>query len=131
MGQFDLNHIRTTRKRGGKVENYTYGGRGHLLKAIEQKGEGIPGDLARELGWSRSTLAHNLAKLHAQKKIVKVGGGRSTRYRIAASEETLPVTPPTQAPTPFAASNPPVDQPQGKGILTAGLRRFFKKVLKS
>ncbi|HEY5040221.1 MAG TPA: winged helix-turn-helix domain-containing protein, partial [bacterium] len=93
-------HSRSTRKRKGKVETYTYGGRAHLLKAIEQKGEAIPGDLARELGWSRSTLAHNLAKLQAKGKIVRMGGGRSTRYRVVTPDEALPGTPPPQAPDP-------------------------------
>ena len=134
MADLNFRHIKSTRKRGGNVETYIYGGRDVLLKAIEQKGEAIPGDLARELGWSRSTLAHNLAKLQDQKKIVKIGGGRSTRYRVMTLEESnaLPVTLPTQdrLPTQLPQAPAPAEEPQGKGILTAGLRSFFKKVIK-
>ena len=59
-----------------------------LLQAcIQRRGEAVPGEIAQELGWARSSLAYNLNRLLKYGWIVRLGGGRSIRYRIATDEE--------------------------------------------
>jgi hypothetical protein len=82
-----LSNTSSIRKRGRKVCRATDEDIKRLFQAIQLKEEAIPGDLAQELGWARSTLAYNLGKLQDQKKIVRMGGGRSIRYRVATQEE--------------------------------------------
>jgi DNA-binding transcriptional ArsR family regulator len=152
----------STRTRKGKIETYIHKGWNDLLEAIEQKGEAVPGDLARDLGWPRSTLAHHLAKLQARKLILRMGGGRSIRYRLMTPEEReTPLREPSPSPatnlspglSPLASayvkasadglakgeavaqgkgpSEPgPIDKPKKEGILPAGLKNLFWKVLK-
>ncbi len=52
-----------------------------LLDLIRLKGIAIPGELAKELGCARSSLAYNLNLLVKKNYIERIGGGRSTRYR--------------------------------------------------
>jgi hypothetical protein len=61
-----------------------------LLESIERRGEAVPGDLAKEFGWARSSLTYALKLLLKRKKIVKIGGGRSTRYRVATKDDFAP-----------------------------------------
>jgi biotin operon repressor len=75
------------RKRGRKTDTVTNQDMDRLLAAIQSRGAAIPGDLAQELGWARSTLAYNLKKLRVTGKIVRVGGGRSIRYRITQTSQ--------------------------------------------
>jgi DNA-binding MarR family transcriptional regulator len=58
-----------------------------LEAAIKTRGEAVPGELAQELGWARSSLAYNLNRLLKKGWIVRLGGGRSIRYRMATDEE--------------------------------------------
>jgi DNA-binding MarR family transcriptional regulator len=58
-----------------------------LQDCIKRRGEAVPGEMALELGWARSSLAYNLNRLLKRGWIVRLGGGRSIRYRMATDEE--------------------------------------------
>src|SRR5580693_8732143 len=75
------------RKRGRKVDYHSVKDLERLFQAIQTRGEAIPGDLAQELGWARSTLSYTLGRLQKKGRIVRMGGGRSIRYRVATEEE--------------------------------------------
>ncbi|SRR5665213_1183635 len=70
------------RKKGRKLLKDGWQDLDILQAAIEKRGEAIPGDLAAELGMSRSTLAYNLNRLVKEGRIERLGGGRSIRYRV-------------------------------------------------
>ncbi len=82
----DVNPPVPHRKRGRKALGFAEMDRKRLLEFIQQRVEAIPNELASELGWARSTLAYNLNKLLNKGLIEKIGGGRSTRYRIVSKE---------------------------------------------
>ena len=75
------------RKRGRKVYMFSLNDVERLFQAIKTRGEAIPGDLAQELGWARSTLSYTLGRLQKKGRIVRMGGGRSIRYRVTTEEE--------------------------------------------
>jgi|GEM_PF-3670999 DNA-binding MarR family transcriptional regulator len=58
-----------------------------LQESIQRRGEAVPGEMAQELGWARSSLAYNLNRLLKRGWIVRLGGGRNIRYRTATDEE--------------------------------------------
>jgi hypothetical protein len=70
------------RKKGRKLHRDSRQDLRTLVAAIESRGEAVSGDLAVELGASRSTLAYNLNRLVKEKRIERLGGGRSIRYRV-------------------------------------------------
>jgi len=71
-----------SRKKGRKLHRDSWQDLQTLWAAIQSRGEAVPGDLAAELGQSRSTLAYNLNRLVKKGRIERLGGGRSTRYRV-------------------------------------------------
>ncbi len=76
-----------------------------LFHCIQLRGKAKPGDLAKELHWTRSTLAYNLKKLQGQKRIERMGSGQGVRYQVLSkSGEKTPV------PTPGKTiENPPLN----------------------
>jgi hypothetical protein len=137
------------RKRGRKVDYYSRQNVELLFQAIKTRGEAIPGDLAQELGWARSTLSYNLGRLQKKGRIVRMGGGRSIRYRVATEEEldakrppwlrkflkppekspVEPVVPSSNPePTSTSASEPMTNEGEQKGEVD--LKDFFKNLLK-
>jgi hypothetical protein len=94
-----------------------------LQEFINQRGEAVPSEMAEEFGWARSTLSYTLKHLLKKKWIVRMGGGRSIRYRIATEEDWAPKAPPSQA-TPEPEPEP------SKAPLFSGLKGLLKKVLK-
>jgi DNA-binding MarR family transcriptional regulator len=58
-----------------------------LRECIQRRGKAVPGEMAQELGWARSSLAYNLNRLLKNGWIVRLGGGRSIRYRVTTDEE--------------------------------------------
>jgi|GEM_PF-3986406 len=132
---------RFRKRRGGYRNHYTFE---KFLAFIESKGEATPGDLAKEFGWARSSLSYTFNRLIKEGKIVRLGGGRSIRYRVTTQEEkdahwkakwakksanssapSVNTTPPAAAP----AEPPPVDKPPEQGILHKGWRSWIRKVL--
>ena len=69
------------RKLGRKLHRDSWQDLQNLLACIRLKSEVTPGELAAQLGSSRSTLAYNLNRLLSKGYIERLGGGRSIRYR--------------------------------------------------
>jgi biotin operon repressor len=70
------------RKKGRKLHRDSWQDLDILQAAIQSRGEAVPGNLAVELGVSRSTLAYNINRLLKEGRIERLGGGRSIRYRV-------------------------------------------------
>jgi hypothetical protein len=132
------------RKRGRKLSRHSDQDLHRLFLAVQTRGEAIPGDLAQELGWARSTLAYNLGRLQGLSKIARMGGGRSIRYRVATPEEQTAlfdarvpktVNPPAVSPVEHPIAPSPGSLPaarSGEGELKEEgfLKSIFKKLLK-
>ena len=132
------------RKRGRKTTWHSNKDMDRLFQAIQTRGEAIPGDLAQELGWARSTLAYNLGRLQGLSKIVRMGGGRSIRYRVATPEEKSalfdarvlrPGNPPAISPpeppiTPSPVSLSEQRSSEGEPKREGFLKSIFKRLLK-
>jgi hypothetical protein len=115
-----------------------------VKEAVKRQGMAVPGELAKEMGWARSSLATNLRRLQKKRKIMKVGGGRSTRYRLMTADECFAINRGEivlfQKKSPKAASkapssnalprpsNAPAANPTETLIL--GLKDLFKRFLK-
>ena len=95
------------RKKGRKEHSDSFKDLERIIDCIQQRGEATPGELARELGMSRSTLTYNLKRLLAhkpgafrheikvgislyyglrsllgEKRVERLGAGQNIRYRI-------------------------------------------------
>jgi DNA-binding transcriptional ArsR family regulator len=99
------------RKKGRKPQRDSIGDLQKIVAFIQGKGEATPGDLARKLDMSRSTLTYNLKRLSTyvpgaeltgrshwtnrplkyvlgQRRIERMGAGPSLRYRIVEVPQT-------------------------------------------
>ena len=103
-----------SRKMGRKAHSESHEDLKRIIAGIERRGEAKPGELAEELGMSRSTLAYNLKRLMlhrpdfnlrnlrlsetgklyrmkavlGQKRLVKLGAGPNVRYRLVDIPQT-------------------------------------------
>ncbi len=123
---------RQSQKRGGYRSHWELD---KLVEFIKQRGEAVPSEMAKEFGWARSTLTYTLMRLLKTKRIIRMGGGRSIRYRVATPEDLAPKAPvPSQTnelsqQPPMAAIPEPGRKPS-KTSLFLGFKDLLKKVLK-
>jgi hypothetical protein len=89
-----------------------------LKASIKRRGEAAPGEMAKELGWARSSLAYNLNRLLKNGIILRLGKGRSARYRMATEDEWRAFRQ-QLAKQESEASQPPVERPQATKPTTA------------
>lgn len=57
-----------------------------VLQTLHHRGRATVSEVAREVGTSLRTASRDLSDLHEADEIVRVGGGRSTRYRLPAGQ---------------------------------------------
>jgi hypothetical protein len=129
------------RKERGAYRSYIH--LNPFVAAIERRGEATPGELAQEFGWARSSLSYTFKRLIEKGQIVRIGAGRSIRYRVTTREEketwlqdryakhrqkeslqTAETAPPAINPGEPA----PVEKPKDSGLLPGGLRNLFKNL---
>ncbi len=85
------------RKKGRKEHHDSLGDLERIIACIEKRGEVTPGELAQELGMARSSLTYNLNRLTTkpkffnpyllphllgQRRIERLGAGKTVRYRL-------------------------------------------------
>jgi len=72
-----------SRKKGRKYHRESRQDLNKIEACIKCSGEATPGQLAAELEVARSSLAYNLNRLLAEKRIERLGAGPRIRYRVA------------------------------------------------
>lgn len=70
-----------TRKKGRKLHKDSWEDMERIVNCLQTLGEATPGQLASQLGVARSSLAYNLNRLLARKRIERLGAGPRIRYR--------------------------------------------------